>query len=136
MVVADRIVLDPVGKQISDGLHQSQMHCMLIPFGGECCNAEISRILKKAQNEHLDAIVGVGGGKTADTAKVLSIKLDLPVVIVPTLASNDAPTSHFAVVYDENHSYDHLGMMKLSPWYVVVDTDVIVQAPAIGMALN
>jgi len=130
LLVADRMVLDPIGYQISDSLYQSQMHCILIPFGGECCNSEISRIIKKVQNEPLSGIVGVGGGKTADTAKVLSIRLDVPVVIVPTLASNDAPTSHFAVVYDESHSYDHLEMMKLSPWYIVVDTDVIVKAPA------
>ena len=78
----------------------------------------------------MNVIIGVGGGKTADTAKVLSIKLDLPVVIVPTLASNDAPTSHLAVVYDEKHIYDHLEIMKQSPWYVVVDTEILVNAPS------
>lgn len=130
LLVADNVVIDPIGNQIVDSFHQAQLHCNLIPFGGECCNSEISRIIKKVQNETFNAVVGVGGGKTADTAKALSIKLDLPVVIVPTLASNDAPTSHFAVIYDENHIYDHLEIMKLSPWYVVVDTEVLVRAPS------
>jgi glycerol dehydrogenase len=67
----------------------------MVLFGGECCNSEIFRITQQVRNESLDVIVGAGGGKTADTAKVLSIKLDLPVVIAPTIASNDAPTSHF-----------------------------------------
>ncbi len=129
LLVADKMVIDPIGNQIVESLHRSHKHCSLIPFGGECCDAEISRIIKKVQNEPLNAVVGVGGGKTVDTAKVLSIRLDLPVVIVPTLASNDAPTSHFAVIYDDKHIYDRLETMKLSPWYVVVDTEILVKAP-------
>ena len=54
----------------------------------------------------------------------------MPVVIAPTIASNDAATSHFAVIYDENHVYDHVEVMKLSPWYVVVDTEILVKAPS------
>ena len=50
LLVADRMVVDPIGNQISDSLHQSHMHCILIPFGGECCNSEISRIIKKAHS--------------------------------------------------------------------------------------
>ena len=129
LLVADRIVIDPIGKKIVNSLHRAHKHCSMIPFGGECCDSEISRILQMVQNNPLSAVVGVGGGKTADTAKVLSLKLALPVVIVPTLASNDAPTSHFAVVYDDNHIYDHLEIMKISPWYVVVDTEILVEAP-------
>lgn len=130
LLVADRMVIDPIGNQIVDSLHQAHKQCNLITFGGECCNSEISRIIKEVESESFNAVVGVGGGKTVDTAKVLSIKLDLPVVIVPTLASNDAPTSHFAVIYDENHIYDHLEILKLSPWYVVVDTEILVKAPS------
>ena len=129
LLVADEMVIESIGKQITNSLNQAQKHCHTILFGGECCNSEISRIIQKVQNVPVNAIVGLGGGKTADTAKALSIKLDLPVVIVPTLASNDAPTSHFAVIYDENHIYDHLEIMKLSPWYVVVDTEILVKAP-------
>lgn len=130
LLVIDRMVMDSIGRQISNSLQQAGMRRHIAIFGGECCDSEISRILQKVQNEPLHAVMGVGGGKAVDTAKVLSIKLDLPVVIVPTLASNDAPTSHFAVVYDENHMYDHLEIMKLSPWYVVVDTEVLVKAPS------
>ena len=38
-------------------------------------------------------IMGIGGGKTLDTAKGAANTLNLPVVIVPTSASTDAPTS-------------------------------------------
>ena len=129
LLVADEKVRDTAGNRISHSLRRAGKICHVVLFGGECCNSEISRIMQQVEKESLDVIVGVGGGKTADTAKVLSIKLDLPVVIVPTLASNDAPTSHIAVIYDENHVYDHMEVMKLSPWYVVADTEILIKAP-------
>ncbi len=130
LLVADEKVRNTAGNRISHSLRRAGKICHVVLFGGECCNSEISRIMQQVEKESLDVIVGVGGGKTADTAKVLSIKLDIPVVIVPTLASNDAPTSHFAVIYDENHVYDHMEVMKLSPWYVLVDTEILVKAPS------
>lgn len=128
-LVADEMVRNTIGNRISDSLYRAGKHCHLVLFGGECCDSEIFRIIQQVRDESVDVIVGVGGGKTADTAKALSIKMDLPVVIVPTLASNDAPTSHVAVIYDDNHVYDHMEVMKLSPWYVVVDTEILVKAP-------
>jgi glycerol dehydrogenase len=130
LLVADETVGDTIAKQIAGSLHRAGKHCHTVPFRGECCNSEILRIMQRVRNKPLDVIVGLGGGKTADTAKVLSIKMDLPVVIAPTIASNDAPTSHFAVIYDDNHVYDHMEVMKLSPWYVVVDTEILVKAPS------
>ncbi|MDI4740198.1 iron-containing alcohol dehydrogenase, partial [Salmonella enterica subsp. enterica serovar Kentucky] len=37
-----------------------------------------------------DVIVGMGGGKTLDTAKATGASLRLPIAVVPTLASTDA----------------------------------------------
>jgi glycerol dehydrogenase len=128
-LIFDEVVKEIIGNRIADSLHQAGKNCHIGLFGGECCKSEILKLKQQAQKEPPEVIIGVGGGKTADTAKVLSIELELPVVIVPTIASNDAPTSHFAVVYNENHVYDHMEIMKLSPWYVVVDTEILVKAP-------
>ena len=38
-------------------------------------------------------VVGVGGGKAIDAAKAAAAFAGLRVVVVPTIASNDAPTS-------------------------------------------
>ncbi|MBK5186288.1 iron-containing alcohol dehydrogenase [Paraburkholderia domus] len=40
-----------------------------------------------------EVIIGVGGGKTVDSAEGIAANLDIAVVICPTIASNDAPTS-------------------------------------------
>jgi glycerol dehydrogenase len=38
-------------------------------------------------------MVGMGGGKTIDTAKIVADRTNIPVIVVPTIASTDAPAA-------------------------------------------
>ena len=46
-----------------------------------------------------NVIMGIGGGKSIDTAKGVANELQLPVVIIPTSASTDAPTSALSLIH-------------------------------------
>ncbi len=128
-VFADPMVLSIVGDRISRSLQNAGKTAIFETFGGECCYSEIHRLRDAAQKAGAQVIVGVGGGKAADTAKVLNAELDLPVVIVPTIASTDAPTSHKAVVYDETHAKVGVVAMKTGAAAIVIDTEIIARAP-------
>ncbi|WP_313640596.1 iron-containing alcohol dehydrogenase [Paenibacillus sp.] len=54
----------------------------------------------------VEVILGIGGGKTLDTAKAVSYMADLPVVIVPTVASTDVPCSALSVLYTDEGDFD------------------------------
>ena len=62
---------------------------------------EIERVKKESESVKADVVVGIGGGKTLDTAKAVANKIGVPVIIVPTAASTDSPTSAMAVIYTE-----------------------------------
>jgi glycerol dehydrogenase len=66
---------------------------------------EIDRVAASASENGADAIVGIGGGKTIDAAKAVAHPAGLPLVVVPTIASTDAPTSSLSVVYDEDGAF-------------------------------
>jgi glycerol dehydrogenase len=68
-------------------------------FGGECSAEEIARVVRAAGR--CDLIVGAGGGKAIDAAKGAQIELGCPLIVVPTVAATDAPTSRGAVLYTE-----------------------------------
>ena len=99
-------------------------------FGGECSQKEIQRMLKLAQKWGATVIVGVGGGKALDTAKAVAHFSKLPVGIIPTLASTDAPCSALSVVYTEGGEFESYLMLPQNPNLVVVDTEIIAKAPA------
>ena len=101
----------------------------IIRFGGEVSPGEITRVGDAAKDAGADAIVGVGGGKTLDTAKAVAHPSRIPLVIVPTIASTDAPTSALAVVYDDEGAFLEYRFFGRNPDAVLVDTALIAQAP-------
>lgn len=126
-VVADRIVTDLLGARLRTILNDEIESLAFGDFGGECTAAEIARMT--AQAGDADVIVGLGGGKAIDTAKGIVIARGGRIVVVPTIASTDAPTSRVCVVYTPEHALAEVRRMKNNPDAVVVDTEVIVQAP-------
>jgi len=99
------------------------------PFSGECCEKELIRLADILRLEGIDVIAGMGGGKTIDTAKIVADRADLPVIVVPTIASTDAPCSGCAVLYTEQGTFESVFYQKMNPQVVLVDTAVIAGAP-------
>ena len=64
-----------------------------------------------------------------DTAKAVADGLDLPCVIVPTAASNDAPCTSVAVLYNDAGVVIKALVTKHDPELILVDTELIAQAP-------
>ena len=98
-------------------------------FNGECSQKEISRIKGIIAKQNIDVVIGMGGGKVIDTAKVSADMAGLPVIIVPTIASNDAPCSGCAVIYTEEGVVESVYYQKINPQVVLVDTNIIAEAP-------
>ncbi|MEI7885585.1 MAG: glycerol dehydrogenase [Clostridia bacterium] len=99
-------------------------------FTGECTYAEIERVYKIAKQQKITVFAGIGGGKALDCAKVVADRLGIPVVIVPTIASTDAPCTGNAVIYNEDGVVAAFIKQKEHPAVVMVDTEIIAAAPA------
>jgi len=99
-------------------------------FRGECSDAEIDRLAGLARERQAGVIVGMGGGKALDTAKAVGHALGLPVVVVPTLASTDAPCSALSVVYTPEGAFARYLLLPRNPDVVLVDSGIVANAPA------
>lgn len=99
-------------------------------FGEECTKKEIHRMKEIAECQHCSVIVGLGGGKALDTSKAASFLSGKPVIIVPTIASTDAPTSKLAIIYSEKSEFEEYFHLHKNPDLVLVDTGIIAKAPS------
>jgi len=115
-------IVPVIGKEINAGF-------VVTGFGGECSMTEIARIAGLSKSADCDVIVALGGGKVIDTGKAVAHELGLKMIIVPTIASNDAPTSAVSVVYTDSGTFDHTVYLKNNPDVVLVDSEVIARAP-------
>jgi glycerol dehydrogenase len=104
-------------------------HLTIERFHGECCEEELERIASMIALEHIDVIIGMGGGKTIDTAKIAADRAGIPVIVVPTIASTDAPCSGCAVVYSREGIFERVLYQKRNPAVVLVDMDIIAASP-------
>lgn len=98
-------------------------------FQGECSEKELARLASIIACREVGVIVGMGGGKTIDTAKIAADRAGIPVIVAPTIASTDAPCSGCAVTYSEDGVFDAVHYQKMNPQVVLVDTGVIARAP-------
>lgn len=117
------------GVKLQESLRAAGIESVVRIFDGECSVEEITRHVEALVNERIDCVIAAGGGKCIDAGKGVAFRLDTPVVIVPTLASNDAPCSALSVIYSPEGVSAGVEFYPQSPAIVVVDTDVIAAAP-------
>lgn len=88
--------------------------------------SEVERIALLAADEQADFLIGVGGGRSIDLAKLASYNCKIPFVSVPTSASHDGISSPFGSVRGLERPYS---VVAKPPIAIIADTDMISRAP-------
>ncbi|MFI8417183.1 glycerol dehydrogenase [Serratia sp. NPDC078593] len=128
-VIADDFVMKLAGDTAMGSLQQQGVKHHACLFNGECSHQEIERLGRELKAHGCNGVMGIGGGKTLDTAKALAFYQKIPVVVVPTIASTDAPTSALSVIYSERGEFEEYLIYPSNPNMVVMDSAIIAQAP-------
>lgn len=117
------------GDRVEASLAAAGVECAFDEFCGECSQAEIDRLVEVLKGTGSDVVLGVGGGKIFDTAKAVAAAVDVPVVVVPTIAATDAPCSALSVIYTDEGQFKEYQFFKQNPNLVLMDTEVIAKSP-------
>ncbi len=104
-------------KNYKEGLelscNEKEITAIFDKFNGECSREEVDRIINLGNEIKEDCvIVGIGGGKVLDTAKAVAYYLNSPVIIVPTIASTDAPCSALSVLYTPSGEFSEYLILR------------------------
>ncbi|MBP1039760.1 glycerol dehydrogenase [Vagococcus sp. BWB3-3] len=127
LLIAHQDDIKRVQTQLDETAEKFGVTIVSSSFNGECSRQEVARLQALAKANATDCVVGLGGGKAIDTSKCVAEGEAL--IIVPTIAATDAPTSHSAVLYTPEGEFDDYAYFKQSPSVVLVDTKIIANAP-------
>lgn len=129
LVIADDFVMKLVQSDVEMSFKKQSLDVQFETFRGECSKVEIDRLKEILNTQNCEVVIGIGGGKTLDTAKAIGFYAKIPVIICPTIASTDAPCSALSVLYTEDGIFDEYLLLPRNPDIVLVDTAIVTQAP-------
>src|SRR5699024_2837374 len=130
LVISDEMVWSITEQKITESFNNAGIDFKYEEVEGEASEAEINRLTDVAENNDADAVIGVGGGKTLDTSKAVADTLDPPVIIVPTTASTNAPSSPLSVIYSDEGAFTGYRFYDKNPSLIIIDSSDVVNAPA------
>ena len=128
-VIIDQFFYETLTKRLTESYKKSKGTLETVVFNAEVSAEQVAKTSKTAAKIKPSVVVGIGGGKTLDTAKAVADDMEVPVVIVPTSASTDAPTSSLSVMYSPEGEHLHARKYIKSPDVVLVDSRIIADAP-------
>ncbi len=127
LLIAHKDDVARVQDKLDKTAAQYKVEFVTANFSGECSRQEVARLQQLAKDNKCACTIGLGGGKAIDTAKCVAKGEAL--IICPTIAATDAPTSHSAVLYTPDGAFDDYAYFKQSPSVILIDTSVIAKAP-------
>ncbi len=127
LILQDPVVHNTYRDTVATALH-GVIEFDIEVFSSECSDEEIARISARAQEIGADVIVGMGV-ENPGYGKATGASLRLPIAVVPTLASTDAPCSSLVVIYTPEGQFKRYLMIPRNPTLVLVDSSIIAAAP-------
>ncbi|MBO1308855.1 iron-containing alcohol dehydrogenase family protein [Enterococcus sp. 669A] len=98
-------------------------------YGGKCTDDAAAHYAEIAEKEQTQVLIAVGGGKVADLTKLTAYRLNLPIIILPTLAATCAAYTPLSVVYDDEGVMLRYDIFPKATDLVLIDPQVLLESP-------
>lgn len=130
LVLCDSLIQKKYYGALASALRDSCLEAESFTFSGECTYEESGRVYAAVKGNNYDFLVGFGGGKVLDTAKLAGVQLKLPWVLIATSASTCAAWTAVAIVYNADGTFRDIVDTGKAPAVTLVDENSILEAPA------
>ena len=129
LVIGGKTALALCAQDILESLTAHGLSCHQECFQGVSSQQEIRRLTGLAAANRVDVIIALGGGAVIDAGKAVAHEMNLPVIVVPTVVSTDAPCSALSVIYSDTGVFERYLFLRKNPDCILVDTTLVAGAP-------
>ena len=129
LIVAGNHTLNLSKEHLKPLFQSQQLHSILVSYGADCCEASLKALRKAAKEHKADIIIGIGGGKALDTAKLVAHQLTLPVITIPTSGATCAAWTALSNVYSTTGAFLYDVALSRCPELLILDYNLIQTAP-------
>lgn len=121
--------LQPILEDTGAGAGAPPLQFAEIAYGNDCSEASLEHLRDAASNHQADFIIGVGGGKALDSAKLLAHQCKIPIVTIPTSAATCAAWTALSNIYSEQGAFQYDVTLARCPDLLILDYGLIQTAP-------
>jgi len=116
-------------SQLQLVLEQHHLSYCLTSYTPDCSETSLASLQATAASHQADLIIGIGGGKALDTAKLLAHQCQLPIVTIPTSAATCAAWTALSNIYSDQGAFLYDVSLDHCPNLLVLDYNLIQTAP-------
>jgi len=124
-ILGGRTALSIALPRFEAGVRAEGINFLVEEFQGHCTLKKCAEVREKAEKYGADMIVGVGGGKALDAAKLVADDMGLGAITIPTQAATCAAFAVLSVVYSDEGDVLYSLFHDREVQSVLVDTDII-----------
>lgn len=128
MIGGDRSI-DVVKSRFKSVFKSHSLSAEKASYGKDCSEKTLANLKAAVADHQADLIIGVGGGKALDTAKLVAYQCNLPIVTIPTSAATCAAWTALSNVYSDQHAFLYDVALARCPDLLVLDYDLVATAP-------
>ncbi|HEY9883249.1 MAG TPA: iron-containing alcohol dehydrogenase family protein [Thermosynechococcaceae cyanobacterium] len=129
LVIGGNQTLAMVKPQLQPALEREQLSVAWMSYSPDCSETTLANLYQAVLHHQADVVIGVGGGKALDTAKLVAHQHQLPVATMPTSAGTCAAWTALSNVYSDQGAFQHDVVLSRCPDLLVLDYGLVQTAP-------
>ena len=129
LVVGGNKTLKAIESKLQPVLIEAGLVGQYASYSPDCAESSLLELKTMVQQHQADFIIGMGGGKALDTAKLLAYQCNMPIVTIPTSGATCAAWTALSNIYSEEGAFQYDVSLSNCPNLLILDYDLIRTAP-------